>query len=139
MTADGGDRPGAGQTLSAFTRHLGFTLIEAEPGRAVLHCPFRPEFTNMSGVAHGGVAAALMDTACGVALTAQADGRRAGKVVTVMFSLNFLAPFRDGMEALCEARVLGGGAKLASAEARMTDAATGALLATGHGSFRRIA
>lgn len=128
--------PEPARALSAFTRLLGFTVDHAEPGFAVMRCRWRPEFANMSLVAHGGVIAALMDTACGVALTTDPDGVRRARVVTVSFSLNYLAPFRDG-EVTAEARVAGGGRKLRTVEVRVAGP-DGTLLATGHGVFRRI-
>jgi acyl-CoA thioesterase len=129
--------PEPARALSAFSRFLGFTIDHAEPGHAVMRCRFRPEFSNMAMVAHGGVVTALMDTACGVALTTDPDGVRRTRFVTVSFSLNFLAPFRDG-EVTCEARVVGGGRKLKTVETRVIGPDGETLLATGHGVFRRI-
>lgn len=123
--------------LSDFSRYLGFTIERAEPGFALMRVPFREEFRNMSQVAHGGVIAALMDTACGVALTADADGVRRSRVVTVSFALTYLAPFTQGT-ACCEARVVGGGRKLKTVETKCIGADNETLLATGHGVFRRI-
>lgn len=123
--------------LSDFSRYLGFSIDRTEPGFALMRVPFREEFRNMSQVAHGGVIAALMDTACGVALTADADGVRRSRVVTVSFSLTYLAPFTDGI-ATCEAWVVGGGRKLKTVEVRCVGPDDETLLATGHGVFRRI-
>jgi acyl-coenzyme A thioesterase PaaI-like protein len=72
-----------------------------------------------------------------VALTTDPDGVRRTRFVTVSFSLNFLAPFRDG-EVTCEARVVGGGRKLKTVETRVIGPDGETLLATGHGVFRRI-
>lgn len=123
--------------MSAFARHLGLVLEAAGSGRAVLYCAWRPEFENMSGVAHGGVVASLMDTACGMALTVDADGVRRGRVVTVSFSLSYLAAFREGT-IRCEAQVTGGGRRLQTVEARVTGADGHTLIALGQGVFRRI-
>lgn len=123
-------------TLSAFARHLGFVLLRAEPGLAVLRCAWRPEFANMAEVAHGGVVASLIDTACGVALTVDAGGRRVGRVVTVSLTLNYLAPFAGGA-IVAEARLVGGGRRLQTAEVRV-QAEDGGLVATALGVFRHI-
>jgi uncharacterized protein (TIGR00369 family) len=98
---------------------------------------YRPEFANMSQVAHGGVIAALMDTACGVALTTDPDGVRRTRVLTVSFSLTYLAAFTEGA-ITCEARDVGGGRKLRTVETRAMAADGQTVLATGHGTFRRI-
>jgi uncharacterized protein (TIGR00369 family) len=129
--------PEPARSLSAFSRLLGFAVDHAAPGHAAMRCAFRPEFSNMSMMAHGGVIAALMDTACGVALTTDPDGVRRSRVVTVSFSLTYLAPFREG-EITCTAQVVGGGRKLKTVETRVLGPDGTTLLATGHGVFRRI-
>ena len=133
----GAHPPEPARALSAFSRYVGFEIAHAEPGFAVMRCAWKPEFVNMSGVAHGGVIAALMDTACGVALTTDPDGVRRSRVVTVSFSLTYLAAFREGT-ITCEARVAGGGRKLRTVETRVVGPDGETLLATGHGVFRRI-
>ena len=124
--------------LSPFSELLGLRVDRAEPDYARLRCAWQPSFTNMSGVAHGGVVASVMDTACGVALTADENGKRQGRVVTVSFSLNYLAPFREGEEIVCEAWVVGGGRKLKTVRVQVTDANEVTVIATGHGVFRHI-
>ncbi len=123
--------------LSAFSVELGLQVTEAVPGRARIVCDWQPMFANMAGVAHGGVVTAIMDTACGVALTAGADGKRAGKVATVSFALSFLAPFAEGDRVTATAQDVGGGKSLRTAQVRL-EGPNGTVLATGHGVFRRI-
>jgi len=50
-------------------------LEELELDRAVLKLPFREELTNGSGTVHGGVLAALADTAVAFALSTNFDGK----------------------------------------------------------------
>lgn len=50
-------------------------LEELEPDRCVLRLPFRDELTNGSGTVHGGVLAALADTAVAFALSTNFDGK----------------------------------------------------------------
>lgn len=116
---------------------MGFTIDHAEPGFAKLRVAYRPDFDNMSNVAHGGVVAALMDTACGVALTMDSDGVRRRRALTVSFTLNYLAPFTDG-EMICEARTVGGGRKLVTVETRAFSADGETVFASGQGVFRLI-
>lgn len=123
--------------LSAFAQLLGFSIEKAEPGFARMRVAYRPEFDNLSKVAHGGVVASLMDTACGVALTTDADGVRRRRVLTVSFTLNYLAAFVAG-EMVCEARLVGGGQKLVTVESRAFSADAETVFATGQGVFRRL-
>jgi acyl-CoA thioesterase len=123
--------------LSAFAQLLGFTIEQAEPGFARLRVAYRPDFDNLSQVAHGGVVASLMDTACGVALTTDPDGVRRSRVLTVSFTLNYLAAFAAG-EMVCEARLIGGGRKLLTVETRAFSADGETVFASGQGVFRRI-
>lgn len=123
--------------LSAFSRFMGFSTDHAEPGLARMRVSFRAEFDNMSKVAHGGVVAALMDTACGVALTTDPDGVRRSRVLTVSFTLNYLAAFTEG-DMTCEARLVGGGRKLLTVECRAFGPDGTTVIATGQGVFRRI-
>ena len=125
------------QPHSAFSSLLGFVVEDAGEGYATMSCGWQPAFENMSGVAHGGVAAALMDTACGVALTTDADGVRQGRALTVSFTLSYLGAFREGT-VRCEARVVGGGRKLQTVEARVIGSDGSTVIALGHGVFRRI-
>ena len=124
--------------FSRFAAELGLAVEAAGPGHARIRCPWRDGFGNMIGVAHGGVVVSVMDSACGIALTAAPDGTRGeGRVVTVSLTVNFLAPFRAGDALVAEARAEGGGRKLVTArvECRRED---GTPVALGQGVFRRL-
>jgi uncharacterized protein (TIGR00369 family) len=47
---------------------LGFELVEASGGRAVMELQPRPEHTNSGGIAHGGLTATLIDSVTGCAV-----------------------------------------------------------------------
>jgi uncharacterized protein (TIGR00369 family) len=81
--------------ISAFGRHLGLRFVSREDGRAVVRCSVGPEHANSRGVAHGGVASALADTACGAAIAYQPSIGNRG-VATVSLHVSFLAPARVG-------------------------------------------
>src|SRR5665213_1126835 len=51
---------------SGTAKQLGFTVAEAEPGRVVLKMVVKPHHKQIHGVVHGGVLAALADTAGGM-------------------------------------------------------------------------
>ena len=69
---------------------LGARLIAAGDGRAVIEVPYRPDLTQQNGYFHGGVVAAIADTASGYAAytTMPADS----SVLTVEFKINLVNP-----------------------------------------------
>lgn len=125
--------------MSRFTELLGIEVEDSGLGYAILTCAWKPEFENDSNVTHGGVIATIMDTACGVALVSDENGKRAGRVVTVSFSLSYIAPFREGDRVRCTARLAGGGRKLKTVKVELESAMTSDLIASGFGTFRQIA
>jgi len=121
---------------SAFARFLGIEVLEAGRGRARIGLDIRPEFMNAAGLAHGAIPLAIMDTACGVALTADRDAGVSGRVLTVSFTVSYLAAVREGrLEATAQS--LGGGRRLLTCDARVHDEA-GRIVAAGQGVFRRL-
>ena len=129
---------GGAWRFAAYAKELGLAVEAASPGRARLRCPWRAGFSNMIGVAHGGVVAAVMDSACGVALTADEDGARGeGRVVTVSLTVNYLAPFREGDALVAEAEIEGGGRRLVTMRVRCRRD-DGTPVAVGQGVFRRL-
>lgn len=76
-------------------RLMGAELSRVEPGEVEIASPFRPEVSQQHGFFHGGVVAALLDSACGyAALSLMAPG---AAVLTAEFKINFLAPARPGV------------------------------------------
>ena len=75
-------------------RH-GFEVLESEDGRAVVATTVQEHDTNSRGIAHGGVVAALADTAGGAAIARQPSVRGA-PVATVSMTLNYNLPARVG-------------------------------------------
>jgi uncharacterized protein (TIGR00369 family) len=80
---------------NSFARQAAMTSFAASiaditPGRVVLEMPFNSQFTQQHGFLHGGITAALLDTACGYsALSLMPAGTG---VLTIEFKTNFLAP-----------------------------------------------
>jgi uncharacterized protein (TIGR00369 family) len=73
-----------------FYRHLGIRLIGLRPGISELQMRVTRSLTQSAGVAHGGVAASLIDSAVGLALcTLIKPGQL---ITTVEMKLNYLAP-----------------------------------------------
>ena len=82
---------------------LGLKLVEAEPGRVVFTGVAREEFYNGMGVAHGGFAATLLDSALGCAINTMMPAGRA--FTTIELKINYTRPLRrEAGELRCEAR-----------------------------------
>src|SRR5574341_234666 len=104
-------------------RLFGFQLDSAEPGRAVIRMRVRPKHRQVHGVVHGGILAALADTAAGVACYMLLP--RGTRLATIEMKINYLEPVEKGT-ILAEARVLRKGRTTAVAECDIRD--TSALL-----------
>lgn len=50
-------------TKDLFSKWLGLTLVDVRPRRATVRCAIRPEMVNGFGVAHGGIAYSIADSA----------------------------------------------------------------------------
>jgi uncharacterized protein (TIGR00369 family) len=105
--------------------------VELEEGRVVFEGEPGEEHYNPIGVVHGGYAATLLDSALGCAVHTTLP---AGVGYTSLgLEAKFVRPIsRDTGRVLCEARVLYRGRRQATAEAALTAAEGGKLLA--HGS-----
>jgi len=84
-------------------RLFGFELEAAETGRAVLRMRVRPRHKQVHGVVHGGILAALADTAGGLASYMVLP--RGTRIATVEMKINFLEAVERGT-VVAEARVL---------------------------------
>jgi uncharacterized protein (TIGR00369 family) len=101
---------------------LGFALTEVEPGRAVFECEPSESHYNPAGSVHGGVISTLLDSAlsCAVHTTLPAGTG----YTTAELKVNFVRPVMTGTGRLrSEGRGIHVGSRLATAEARLTDAA----------------
>ena len=69
---------------------LGAKLVAAGDGRAVIEVPYRSDLTQQHGYFHGGVVAAIADTASGYAAYTRMPPD--ASVLTVEFKINLVAP-----------------------------------------------
>lgn len=99
-------------------RLFGFELEAAEAGRAVLAMRVRPKHRQVHGVVHGGVLAALADTAAGIAVYMTVP--RGTRVATIEMKINYLEPVEKGT-VVAEARVLRCGQTTAVAECELRE------------------
>ena len=99
---------------------LNIRLVEVESGRVVFAAEAEERFYNGMGVAHGGFAATLLDTALGCAInTTQPAGRR---FTTLELKVNLTRPLtREAGTLQCEAKVVHVGGRVATSEGRITD------------------
>ena len=74
----------------AFLNTLNARLSSLQPGEVEITAPFDPRWGQQDGFLHAGVAAALVDTACGYA--AHTLMPPAARVLTVEFKINLLSP-----------------------------------------------
>jgi uncharacterized protein (TIGR00369 family) len=104
--------------------------VELEEGRVVFEGEPGEEHYNPIGVVHGGYAATLLDSALGCAVHTTLP---AGVAYTSLgLEAKFVRPLtRDTGRVLCEATVLYRGRRQATAEAVLTQADSGKLLAHG--------
>ena len=85
---------------------LGFDVERVHKGRAVFRLDVRPGHKQIHGVVHGGILAALADTAAAIAAyTAVPKGT---EIATVELSINYLEPVPGG-RIKADARVLRAG------------------------------
>ena len=104
---------------SEFHRWAGIELTDAAPGQVEVSFEAGPHHLNLQGLVHGGVIAALADTAMGLAVrTKLGPGRRH---VTVNLTVEFLAPGRAG-RIVARGRTVKIGRQLGFAEADVVDA-----------------
>jgi uncharacterized protein (TIGR00369 family) len=99
-------------------RQFGFRLDAAEVGRAVLRMRVRARHKQTHGVVHGGVLAALADTAGGLATYMVVP--RGTRIATVEMKINYLEAVAKGT-LIAEARVIRRGKNLAIVDCDVRD------------------
>jgi uncharacterized protein (TIGR00369 family) len=96
---------------------LGFNLESAEPGRAVLRLKALPHHKQLNGVVHGGILAALADTA---AITAYTTVPKGTALATIELKINYLEAIPGG-RIRADARVLRTGRNFVVTECEIFD------------------
>lgn len=115
-------RVAAGEVDGApMVRLLGMQLSEVDEGRVVLTAAVQPEHENGLGIAHGGFAATMLDTALSCAVNTVMP---AGKIFTTLeMKINYIRAVTRRAGALtCIGTVVHAGKTTATAEGRIVDA-----------------
>jgi uncharacterized protein (TIGR00369 family) len=99
---------------------LGLRMVDVDAGRVVFAGKVRDSFYNGLGVAHGGYAATLLDSALGCAINSVMP---AGRLFTTLeLKINYTRPLRCEVgELRCEASVVHVGNRTATSEGKITD------------------
>lgn len=78
-----------------FYKYLGITVTEFDWGSAEIQLKVTRKLIQSAGFAHGGVIAALVDSAVGIALCTMVDPR--DRITTIELHVNFIAPAKLGL------------------------------------------
>jgi len=106
-------------TLSNFSTLMGFEVEKLYEGGAVLGMDVSDRHRQVHSVMHGGVIAALADTAA--ALAAYTAVPRGTEIATIELKINYLLPIRDG-RITAEGKVLRAGRNFLAVECEIYDA-----------------
>lgn len=103
-----------------FTRLIGMRIAEVEEGRVTVVVDVRRDHENGIGIAHGGLAATLLDTALGCAVNSVMP---AGKIFTTLeMKVNYTRAVLPGTGTLsCTGTIVHAGSRTATAEGRVVD------------------
>lgn len=118
-------------TEGTFWQFLGCRLIGWDSSRTVVNLRVERRHLNHLGVLHGGVQAALLDSAMGLAC---GKSRPDEPIVTTNMSLHFVSPMTDG-DLIVEARLIHETRTIMTAESRLY-ASDGKLVSMATGSYR---
>jgi uncharacterized protein (TIGR00369 family) len=118
---------------------LGIELVDVGPGRASFQIELGPRHLNRQGSLQGGVAATMLDAACGYAgLTSEEGESLVGNAVTVTLAISYLRKVRAG-RLRANGSVTRTGRSMYFATGELVAVESGELIATAQGAFKRNA
>lgn len=115
---------------------LGIVMERYEPDEATIRLPFRGDLTNDGTYYHGGVIAAVMDTAGAAAAWSNHDFDKGARASTVAMSIQYVGACKRS-DLVCHARAVRRGKELTFTEITATDAG-GAIVAHGIQTYRIV-
>jgi uncharacterized protein (TIGR00369 family) len=99
---------------------MDFTIEEVNPGRVIFSCEPAEFHYNVSGVAHGGLAATLLDSALGCAVHSTLPAGTGYS--TLEIKVNYVRALTNQIgRVTCDASVIHVGGRTATAEGRVVD------------------
>lgn len=117
-----------------FAELLGMRLTDIRPSEATVEIAMRDDLSQPSGVLHGGVTAALIDTAMAFAVRTHLDDTE--PTATIDLTVHYLRPLVEG-RAVCTARVIRPGKRIFTVSADVHDD-RGKLIATGLSTYTKL-
>jgi uncharacterized protein (TIGR00369 family) len=118
-----------------FAKLLGIETELIEPGHAVLSIKIRDDLKRNGGIAHGGVAAALIDSAMAFAIVPLLSENE--RTTTVDLTIHYLRPLTGGT-VRASARVVRAGRRVVTVSAELFDSEE-KLAATALSTYLRLA
>ena len=115
---------------------LGVVIDRYEPDSVTLRLPFRADLTNDGTYYHGGVIAAVIDTAGAAAAWSNHDFNKGARASTVSMSIQYVGAAKQS-DLLCHARAVRRGRELTFTEITATDA-DGTVVAHGIQTYRIV-
>jgi len=122
--------------LTPFQEFIGYRVVEARDGFAVMEIDLREEFGNRTGRVHGGVVMILIDSVGGYCGCADDDGNLPRRCVSLGVSTNFQDVPRTG-PIRAEGTVLKRGRSVFFARMDVFDG-NDTLVATGEGTYKYL-
>ncbi|WP_106477363.1 PaaI family thioesterase [Phytohalomonas tamaricis] len=117
-----------------FLNYLDGHVVRCENDESELQLTVQPVHANLQGIAHGGVLATLLDTACGYSGLSDAEPTIKG-ASTISLSINYLSKARIGDLLTAHGWRTGGGRRIFFAQAKISNQ-NGDTIATASGAFR---
>ncbi|HEX4820216.1 MAG TPA: PaaI family thioesterase [Acidimicrobiales bacterium] len=119
-----------------YLKSLGIVMEVFEPDHARIRLPFREDLTNDGAVYHGGVIAAVLDTAGAAAAWSNHDFDKGARASTVSMTVQYLGACKRS-DLVCDGRALRRGRELIFCEMTATGA-DGNLVANGVLTYRIV-
>ncbi len=115
---------------------IGYVVDISDPAHGRCHLDLGPQHLNRHGVLHGGIAAVLLDNACGMTGSLSVDPTGKNPFLTISLTTQFLAAGLPG-RVTATGTVKGGGRSLLYIDADLVHQ-DGTVIATSTGVFKRV-
>jgi uncharacterized protein (TIGR00369 family) len=115
---------------------LGIVIERYDPDEVTIRLPFREDLTNDGTYYHGGVVAAVVDTAGAAAAWSNHDFDKGARASTISLSLQYVGACKRS-DLLCHARTVRRGKELTFTEITATDS-DGAVVAHAVQTYRIV-